>query len=61
MSTPYSAPLMPDTDFQRAMSFLTDMNATHGVQLALLPKVEPVLLELGGGSLGANQIPLRQP
>jgi L-ascorbate metabolism protein UlaG (beta-lactamase superfamily) len=46
MSTLYSAPLVPDTDFQRSMGFLTEMNAAHGVQMGLLPKGEPVLLEL---------------
>jgi len=46
MSTPFSAPLVPDTDFRRSMSFLTEMNAAHGVQMGLLPKGEPVLLEL---------------
>ncbi len=61
MSTPYSAPLVPDTDFQRSMSFLTEMNAAHGVQLAWLPKGEPVLLGLRRGSPGAMPVSPQQP
>jgi hypothetical protein len=61
MSTLYSAPLVPDTDFQRSMGFLTEMNAAHGVQMALLPKGEPVLLELRRGSPGAMPVPPQQP
>lgn len=61
MSTPYSAPLVPDTDFQRSMGFLAEMNAAHGVQLALLPKGEPVLLELDGRSPGAMPVSPHQP
>jgi L-ascorbate metabolism protein UlaG (beta-lactamase superfamily) len=61
MSTPYSAPLVPDTDFQPAMRFLTEMNATRGVQLALLPKGEPVVLNLNRGTQVAVEVPVRQP
>jgi L-ascorbate metabolism protein UlaG (beta-lactamase superfamily) len=61
MSTPYSAPLVPDTDFQRSMSFLTEMNAAHGVQMAWLPKGEPVLLQLRRGSPGAMPVSPQQP
>ncbi len=61
MSTPYSAPLVPDTDFQRSMSFLTEMNAAHGVQLAWLPKGEPVLLGLRRGSPCAMPVSPQQP
>jgi L-ascorbate metabolism protein UlaG (beta-lactamase superfamily) len=61
MSTPYSAPLVPDTDFQRSMSFLTEMNAAHDVQMALLPKGEPVLLELRRGIRGKLPVPAQQP
>ena len=60
MSTPYTAPLVPDTDFQRAMGFLTEMNASHGVKLALLPKGEPVLLDLRHGSQSAVPVPAQR-
>ena len=61
MSTPYSAPLVPDTDFQRSMSFLAEMNAAYGVQMGLLPKGEPVLLQLRRGSPKAMPVPPQQP
>jgi hypothetical protein len=44
MSTPLTEPLVPDTDFQRSMAFLTDMQKRTGVTFRLLPKGEPVLL-----------------
>lgn len=46
MSTPLRAPLVPDSDFQRAMAFLDDMKARTGVSFAILPKGERVRLGL---------------
>jgi hypothetical protein len=46
MSTPLTVPLVPDSDFQRAMAFLDDMKARTGVSFAILPKGERVRLGL---------------
>ena len=44
MSTPLSEPLVPDSDFQRSMAFLDDMQKRTGVRFHLLPKGEPVVV-----------------
>jgi hypothetical protein len=44
MSTPLSKPLVPDTDFQRSMAFLDEMQKRTGVSFHLLPKGEPVVV-----------------
>ena len=44
MSTPLSKPLVPDSDFQRSMAFLGEMQKRTGVSFHLLPKGERVVV-----------------
>ena len=45
MSTSLTEPFLPETNFERAMSFLESKTQGNGIPYELLPKGEPVQIE----------------